>query len=49
MLLRISRLFSVSTDFLLGEDERLYLEITGLSPSQLLAHVQQIIDDIRGR
>ena len=48
MLLRISRLFSVSTDFLLGEDERLYLEITGLNPSQR-AHVQQIIDDIRGR
>ena len=47
MLVRISRLFSVSTDFLLGEEHRLYLEVTGLNPTQL-THVQQIIDDIRG-
>lgn len=47
MLVKLSHLFSVSTDFLLGEDDRLYIEITGLNSTQL-AHIQQIIDDIRG-
>ena len=47
MLVKLSHIFSVSTDFLLGEDDRLYLEITGLNQTQL-THIQQIIDDIRG-
>ena len=47
MLVKLSHLFSVSTDFLLGEDDRLYIEITGLNSTQL-THIQQIIDDIRG-
>lgn len=46
MLVKLSHIFSVSTDFLLGEDDRLYLEITGLNQTQL-THIQQIIDDIR--
>ena len=45
MLINIARFFSVSTDYLLELDDRHYLEITGLSESQL-AHIQQIIDDI---
>lgn len=48
MLVKLSHLFSVSTDFLLGEDDRLYIEITGLNSTQL-THIQQIIDDIRDR
>lgn len=45
MLLKISRFFSVSTDFLLELDDRRYIEITGLTDRQL-AHIQQIIKDI---
>lgn len=47
MVVKLSHIFSISTDFLLGEDDRLYLEITGLNQTQL-THVQQIVDDIRG-
>lgn len=47
MLLKISRFFSVSTDFLLELDDRRYIEITGLTDRQL-AHIQQIIKDITG-
>ena len=45
MLIKISRFFSVSTDYLLELDERKYIEITGLSDQQL-AHIQQLIQDI---
>lgn len=45
MLIRISRFFSVSTDFLLELDTRQYIEITGLTEKEL-AHIQQIISDI---
>ena len=47
MLLKISRVFSVSTDYLLGEDSREFIEITGLK-KQYIAHIQQIIDDMKG-
>ena len=46
MLVKISRFFSVSTDFLLELENRDYIEVTGLSKTQL-AHVQQIIHDIQ--
>jgi len=46
MLVKISHFFSVSTDFLLELENRNYIEITGLSKTQL-AHVQQIIHDIK--
>lgn len=45
MLIRISKFFSVSTDFLLELDTRNYIEVTGLSQKHL-AHIQQIISDI---
>ena len=47
MLLKISRTFNVSTDFLLGEDNHRYIELTKLTKSQI-HHVQQIINDIAG-
>lgn len=47
MLLKISRFFSVSTDYLLEQDGRHYIEVTGLTDSQL-AHIRQIIRDITG-
>ena len=47
MLIRLAHFFSVSTDFMLGLDQRKYIEINGLTDQQL-AHVTTIIDDIRG-
>ena len=47
MLMKISRFFSVSTDFLLELDTREYIEVSGLSQTHL-AHIQQIINDILG-
>ena len=48
MLINISEYFSVSTDYLLELNERKYIEVTGLSDTQL-AHIQQLICDILGR
>ena len=47
MLVKISRFFSVSTDYLLELDDRHYIEVTNLTEIQL-AHVQQVINDIGG-
>lgn len=47
MLKRIALYFNVTTDRLLDLDDRRFLEVTGLDDSQL-AHVQAIINDIRG-
>ncbi|HJD22532.1 MAG TPA: helix-turn-helix domain-containing protein [Firmicutes bacterium] len=46
MLLKLSTYFSVSTDSLLGLDDRTYLEVTGLSEEKL-RHIQLIIEDMR--
>ena len=46
MLERLANVFCVSTDYMLGRDDRRYIEVQGLTPAQL-AHIQQIIDDIR--
>ncbi|MBQ1412403.1 MAG: helix-turn-helix transcriptional regulator [Clostridia bacterium] len=48
MLIKISKFFSVSTDYLLGLDKRRYIETTGLSETQI-THIQQIVDDILGK
>ena len=46
MLMRLANYFSVSTDYLLGMDDRDYIEATGLDDKEL-AHIRQIIDYIR--
>ncbi len=46
MLVKIAGVLSVSTDHLLGLDDKQYLQVDGLTPEQL-AHVQQIVNDIR--
>lgn len=46
MLLKIAHFFSVSTDFLLELNHKRYIEISDLSDIEI-AHIQQIIDDIR--
>ena len=45
MLMNISDYFCVSTDYLLELNNRKYIEVTGLSDSEL-AHIQMIIGDI---
>ena len=46
MLIRLSRILSTSTDYLLGLEDRRYIEVDGLSVAEI-AHIQQIIYDIR--
>lgn len=48
MLVTTAKFFSVSADYMLELDDRTYIEVTGLSDTQL-AHIQQIICDILGR
>ena len=45
MLVKIAKYFSVSTDYLLGLDNRRYLEITDLS-DETLSHIQLLINDL---
>ena len=46
MLIRLAKLFGVSTDYLLGLDETPRLSIEGL-PTHVVAHVAQLIEDYR--
>ena len=48
MLVRLAKLFGVSTDYLLGLDEVPRLEIEGL-PSDVVAHLSLLIDDYRSK
>lgn len=45
MLIHLAKFFSVSTDYLLGLEQRRYIEISGLTDQQL-AHIVAIINDI---
>lgn len=47
MLLKLADYFAVSTDYLLGRDDRVCLEVSGLTPQQL-AHIRLLIGDILG-
>ncbi|MCI8443314.1 MAG: helix-turn-helix transcriptional regulator [Provencibacterium sp.] len=48
MLIKLAKLFSVSTDYILGLDNRLTIDITGLTVEKV-SHIQQIINDmVRG-
>lgn len=47
MLVKTAEFFSVSADYLLELDNRRYIEVTGLTDTQL-AHIQQVIRDIVG-
>ena len=45
ILIKLAEFFGVSTDYLLGLDEKRTLNVTSLSLEEV-AHIQQIIDDI---
>ncbi len=48
LLLRLADFFGVSTDYLLGREGQRTLDAAGLTDAQA-THVQQLIDDLRGR
>lgn len=48
LLLRLADFFGVSTDYLLGRVSQRTLDAAGLTDAQA-AHIQQLIDDLRGR
>ena len=41
MLMRLASVFSVSTDYILGIEQREYLDVSGLS-KEVIAHIRQI-------
>lgn len=45
MLVKLAREFSVSTDYLLGLEDRRYLEITGLT-DEAVGHIQLVVADL---
>ena len=47
MLVRISTIFHVTTDYLLGLDDTPRLDVTGL-PTEVVAHLSQLISDFQG-
>ena len=46
MLVKITNVFSVSSDYLLGIDTRRYIEVTDLTEKEI-AHIRLIIQDIK--
>lgn len=48
MLVKLSKTFSVTTDYLLGLDARECLDVSGLDP-EIVAHIRQLVDALRDR
>ena len=48
ILIKLAEYFCVSTDYLLGLEEKITLDVSNLSAEEI-AHIQQIINDIRKR
>lgn len=46
MLVKLSEVFSVSTDYMLGIEDKEYLDVSDL-PKNVIAHIRQLIDDLR--
>ena len=46
MLIRLAKLFGITTDYLLGLDEVPRLSIEGI-PTHVVVHLSQLIDDYR--
>ena len=48
MLIKIAKYFSVSTDYLLDLDNKLTIDVSGLTQEQI-AHIKLIMSDIKRR
>ncbi len=48
MLVKIAKTLSVSCDYLLGMDEKRYVDVSSLSETEI-QHIQAIINDIANR
>lgn len=46
MLIRLSKIFGVTTDYLLGLDDKLTLNVDGV-PQHVAAHISLLIDDFK--
>lgn len=46
MLIKLTTFFNVSSDYLLGLDNRKYIEVSGLTDEQL-THIQSIVNDLK--
>ncbi len=46
MLVKLARIFSVSTDYLLGMDRGECIDVEGL-PKDVVAHIRQLVEDLR--
>ena len=45
MLVKIANFFNVTTDYILGRNERTYIDVTGLTYEQI-SHISLIVSDI---
>ena len=45
MLIKIADFFNVTTDYILGRNERTYIDVTGLNDEQI-SHISLIVSDI---
>ena len=45
-LIHVCDFFNVSTDYILGRDDKKYIEVSDLS-LEVVSHIQQIINDIK--
>lgn len=45
-LIQVCDFFNVSTDYILGRDDKKYIEVSNLS-LEVVSHIQQVINDIR--
>ena len=48
MLMKLAAVFSVSTDYMLGIESGEYLDVSDL-PKEVVAHLRQIVDDLRAK
>lgn len=48
MLVKLAAIFSVSTDYVLGLESGEYLDVSGL-PREVIAHIRQLVDDLRAK
>ena len=46
MVMKIAKYFSVSTGYLLGLDDREYIDVSGLD-ADVIAHIRTLIEDIK--